>query len=524
MGSLKDDLLQPSAYARPPRRIDFAETHISWVFLVDDEVYKVKRPVSLGFLDFRSPDLRKRACEAEVVLNSRLATGVYRGVVPVRRDARGTHRIDGAGHTVDWAVHMRRLPDDRRADALLGRRELTLDRIDSLAERLASFHRSARCDRETARFGTVSVIAENVRENFAQTRASSERFIAASECREIERAQTDFLREHSNLFEARIQAQKIRDGHGDLRLEHVYFLDTGITILDRIEFNERFRYVDVCADIAFLSMDLAWNGRLDLAERLLARYAREADDYDLYALVDFYEGYRAYVRAKVSAFRALDENAEAPLRAHAEADARRFFLLALSATRRPLLPPMLVCVGGLIGAGKSTMADQVGRALDAPIVDTDRTRKHLMGIAPEEVVGDEAWQGGYAPVVTERVYDEVLRRAGVVLASGRSVVLDASFRSRASRLRARALARSYDVPFLFVECRAAPRIILSRLEQREGTRGVSDARARLFDDFSARFEPIEELKPDEHLPLDTSRPVEENATLLKQHLAAWPRK
>jgi predicted kinase len=239
--------------------------------------------------------------------------------------------------------------------------------------------------------------------------------------------------------------------------------------------------------------------------------------------VDFYESYRAYVRAKVSMFLAADARAEEPLRRRAEVEARRYLLLALSANRPALLPPLLVCVGGIIASGKSTLAQHIALELSAAVVEADRTRKDLLGVAPEAHVDEGAWQGAYSPDFTDRVYDEVFRRAGVVLASGRPVVVDASFRTRHLRQRAHDLAATNKVTMLFIECRLDPEVARERLRRRETMPGVSDARLSLFDDFCARYEPPDELPPAVRLVLDTGRPLEESLTNLREHLATWPR-
>ncbi|MEE8525964.1 MAG: hypothetical protein V3T72_18665 [Thermoanaerobaculia bacterium] len=261
--------------------IELVETHISWVFLGDGEVWKVKKPVDFGFLDFSTSEKRRRACEAEIDLNRRLAPDVYLGVAAVTRDSQGRHRIGGSGEPVDWAVHMKRLPDADRADVRLGAERLDAAQIEQIAAYLAAFHARSRCDRETARYGTVEAIGRNVRENFEQTRDVICAHLSAAEAAEIEAWQNRFLADNASLFAARVAAGRVRDGHGDLRLEHVYLdQEDRPTVVDCVEFNERFRYADVCADVAFLAMDLAWHQRVDLAERLLAAYAREANDFD----------------------------------------------------------------------------------------------------------------------------------------------------------------------------------------------------------------------------------------------------
>lgn len=523
MTNLRDSLLDPRAYSHGVDvDVQLIETHLSWVFLVGADVYKVKKPVNFGFVDFSTLELRRAACEAEVALNARLSPDVYLGVVPIAEEEGAGVRVGGKGRPLEYAVHMRRLPDAERADVLLERGELRASELDQWADRLARFHADARCDEHTTTFGSVASIVGNVEENFAQTRGVLEKRVAPAEAEEIRRYQRTFLETHGALFEARCQAGRVRDGHGDLRLEHVYVGEAGPTIIDCIEFNERFRYADVAADIAFLSMDLRWHARVDLAERLLARYARATNDYDLYALVDFYESYRAFVRGKVSSMLEADSGASVMLRERAATEARRYFRLALAAERAPLLAPRVVAVGGWMAAGKSTVAEQVGRLLAAPILDADRTRKSMLGIEATRFAGENAWKGAYDPGFTQHVYAELFRRAGVVLEAGRSVVLDASFRSPGMRASARALAEKHGTPFLMLECRAPKEVCRQRLASREQGEHVSDGRLQVFDDFIARFEAVTELPAAEHLVLDTTSPVPAIEARLRSVLPAWP--
>ena len=539
--TLRESLARPEAFPPPrPARVDVEETHASWVFLGESDVFKVKKPVNFGFLDYSTLELRKRACAAEVALNGRLAPDVYRGVVAVRRRADGSLALDGGEQTdagvVDWAVHMTRMPDDARADHMLKASRLHVPVIDRIADRIAAFHATATSDERTAACGSVDAVGRNVVENFTQTRGVLTAHVAPAEAREIEEWQLDFLRRNAALFEARAAAGRVRDGHGDLRLEHVYVGASGegagsqgagapgaITILDCIEFNERFRYADVCADIAFLSMDLSWHQRVDLAERLLARYALSAGDYDLYALVDFYESYRAFVRGKVATMLAADEGSTAALRSHAEAEARRYFLLALTAHRRALVGPSLVCVGGLIASGKSTVADAIALEMSAPVVSADRTRKEMLHVDPTVRVHDPAWKGAYDLAFTDTVYAEVLRRAAVVLDSGRPAIVDASFRSAAQREAAMAVARARRIPVRFVECRADADVSRARLLRREKETGVSDGRVAIEADFRARFEPMTELRDEDHLVVETTRELATTLAEVRERVQTWPR-
>lgn len=514
MGTLLEDLCTPET--------SLVETHASWVLLGKDTVRKLKKPVDLGFLNFTTPERRKAACDAEVALNRRLAPRIYRRVVPVTLDARGRHKFGGAGTIVDYAVEMARLADEQRADIMLERGQLSPERLDMLARTLVAFHERMETNERIASFGSPEQILVNVRENFSQTRSTLHEYLDATQARELEARQVGFVETHWELFTRRIVAGKVRDGHGDLRLEHVYFQPEP-TIIDCIEFNERFRYADVCSDIAFLTMDLARLGRVDLSERLLAAYASAADDFDLYRLVDFYEGYRSFVRGKVASLLALDSGAATQTRAAARGLARRHYLLALATGKEALSRPVLVVVGGIIASGKSTVAAKLSDTLSAPIVATDRTRKHWLGVAPATPVAEAQWSGAYSQETSELIYGEVLRRAECVLSSGRSVIVDGTFRSREQRARARRLGRKFGVPFFFVECRASPEASRARLRERAKQPHVSDARVELFDEFARRFEPVEEFYAQEHIIADTSHSLtSETLRELERRLPAWP--
>ncbi len=466
--------------------LELRETHISWVFLTATEAYKIKKPLALGFLDYRTPELRKQACLAEVRLNRRLEPEVYIGVEPLTQPKDGSTggpiELAGPGCIVDWAVHMRRIPDCFRGDVRLEKGQLGGAQVDALASRLVRFHAGCREDAETRSFGTVEKIGFNVRENFEPLRGDLEDHLTLAPARELEHRQLAFLEKHAGLFETRIAAGRVRDGHGDLRLEQLYIDDADrITILDCVEFNDRFRFADVCADLAFLSMDLCFHGRGDLAERLLASYARESGDYDLYRLVDFYASYRATVRAKVALFRGRPPDL---------ISARQYLLLALSATfpRREL--PLLVATCGLPASGKSTLAEGLSAQLGAPVLGSDWTRKWLAGVPPTQSLATAPWTAAYHPDATARVYAELFRRARILLESGRSVILDATFPTQAMRRAARSLAQSVGVPFRLLECQVPLEVCRERLRMRESEPSVSDARSGILDEFRSSFEPL----------------------------------
>lgn len=494
MGDLHADLA---------RDAELIETHISWVFLSKQSVLKVKKPVNLGFLDFSTLEQRRVACDRELELNRRLTHDVYREVVPITRDARGMHRVDGQGQVVDYGVVMRRLSDSGRADQLLATGALGVRHVRCLAEKLASFHSEALRSSTIDSAGDLSTVEFNVRENFEQTREAALRYVSEEQEQAIEQQQLEFIANNGGLFKQRIADGKICDGHGDLRLEHVYFSDDQIDIIDCIEFNDRFRHGDVCADVAFLAMDLTHSGHAALGEDFLAAYARAAGDFDLFALVDFYMAYRATVRAKVASILAGSSDASTTARADADRRARAYYMQAMLSQRPTARNAVVVAVGGLIASGKSTTAERISALLHCPVVDSDRTRKQLLGHSEQHALSDAAFRGAYAPEVTHEVYSELLRRGSIVLASGRPLVLDASFGSPERREAARTLAADFGVPFQFVQCTASREETMRRLEKRAQRPHVSDGRADIYDEFASHWQPPNELPGDEVSTLDT---------------------
>ncbi len=506
------------------RQYELIETHVSWVFLSDAEVFKVKKPVNFGFLDFSDIEKRRAACVAEVDLNRRLSSSVYLGIVPVTREEDGTHTVSGSGTTVDWAVHMRRLPYNDRLDVRLHSGRLSEAELKRVVTRIAEFHERIGPSNSSSVYGGASSIHQNIEENFEQTRELLPRYLNLAGIDQLVSWQREFLSAHHDDFAARCDQGRVREGHGDLRLEHIYVQDNGtMDVLDCIEFNERFRIADVCADIVFLAMDFAKHGRADLAEQVLAGYAETSNDFDMYAFVDFYESYRAFVRGKISAIIADSGHLDVSSLEHVRQDARRHFLLALASERPSVLPSRVVAVGGIIASGKSTVSERIAKEMSAPVVSADRTRKHLANIEEDRAVDAAAFEGMYSAEFTDKTYREVTRRAEVVVRSGRSVVLDASFRPRWSRELAKQMAATCAVPFTFVECQVDEQICLQRLRERSHHRGVSDGRAEIFDDFVKHWEPVTELPTEEHIALDTSVPLEQNMERLRAIIPMWPK-
>ncbi|MFC1833923.1 phosphotransferase, partial [Thermodesulfobacteriota bacterium] len=297
---LIDALSRPEAYPHRPASVQVIQTHASVVFLAGELVYKVKKAVDFGFLDFSTLDKRKHYCRQEVRLNSRFSEGIYLGVVPVFEGERGID-FEGPGYEIDFAVLMKRFPEDRTLINMLAEERVSPEILDRMADRIAHFHSQAPTGPHVTGFGSLEVISHNVKENFDQTESYTERTLPTKTRLAIVALTTDFLMTHGPLFRERMRDGFIRDCHGDLHLEHVLVLDD-IYLFDCIEFNERFRYCDTAADLGFLLMGLDFRGYPAFARRVAQRYSAVSGDAGILDLIRFYMSYRAFIRGKVRSF------------------------------------------------------------------------------------------------------------------------------------------------------------------------------------------------------------------------------
>lgn len=358
LARLIEALSDPAAYPRADavEAVEVRQTHISVVFLAGRHVYKVKKPLATGFLDFSTPERRRHFCEQEVRLNRRLAPSVYLGVVPVTRDGSGV-RVEGRGEIVEWAVKMVRLPDEATLRERLRRGELGPAPLEALALRLADFHARADAGPAVAAWGRYGVVAANARENLDQSASHVGTTLSRSVFARLRDLTDSALAELRPLIEARAGRGVPRDGHGDLRLAHVYLFPDrpppdDLVLIDCIEFNERFRCGDPVADVAFPVMDLARNGRNDLGAAFTDAYVRASGDEEGRALFPFYTAYRAAVRGKVEGMELGEPEVPAAERAEALAEARGHWLLALVALEQPARRPCLVLVEACPGRGR----------------------------------------------------------------------------------------------------------------------------------------------------------------------------
>ncbi len=513
-----EDLLRPEAYPHQPQKIDLVQTHISYVFLADDLVYKIKKPVNFGFLDFTTLEKRHFYCQREVELNRRLAEEIYLGVVSVVRGSQG-YQLEGKGEPVEWAVKMRRMPEEGMMARLLAEGRLNEHHLDLLVKTLVPFYQRAATGPEVNQYGSLETISFNVEENFSQTKDFVGKALSLRRYQHIVSWSRQFMAQKKELFQQRIEQGYIRDGHGDLYSANICFDEPRerVYVFDCIEFNDRFRCGDVAQDLAFLAMDLDFHGFEHWSRYFIERYMDLSGDQGLYALLDFYKCYRAYVRGKIGCFTWASAEVPEEVRKENLKQAQRYFDLAFRyAQGRPLLLVFM----GLSGTGKSTLARKLAQTLLANYYNSDVVRKELLGISPEEHRYEPFGQGIYRPEITEKTYEALAEYAARDLQRGRDVILDATYQN--ARFRALVWEKTASLPVdrLFVWCKAPEEEIRKRLEGRRAKPGeVSDGRWEIYLAQKERFEPPREIPAQELLELDTTLPVEElEALILKKIL------
>jgi aminoglycoside phosphotransferase family enzyme len=318
-------LMRPEAYEEQPGRIELTQTHISFVFLTENFVYKVKKAVNLGFLDFKTLEKRRFFCEKELELNKRLCRGMYLEVVPINRS--NVIKIKGEGETVEYAVKMKRMPQEKMMSNLLEENKVDCKLIEEIAKIIAEFHSKAETNTRISEFGSLAIIETNWKENFEQTREFVGKTISMADFELISERIDHFMKRNVSFFERRIEEGRVRDCHGDIHSGNIFVADR-IYIFDAIEFNERFRYSDVASDIAFLAMDLDFKDRADLSSFFVETYVKYSGDQELTKLLPFYKCYRAYVRGKVVSFKLKDSSLGSEEKRAAMKEAKAYFKLA----------------------------------------------------------------------------------------------------------------------------------------------------------------------------------------------------
>jgi len=503
-------LMQPSIYPEPTVTVRHLQTHISHLFLTDRYVYKLKKEVDFGFLDFTTLEKRRHFCHEELRLNRRLAPDIYLAVIELRDDGSGGVSFGGDGTVLDYAVKMRRLPEERMLFRLLDEGLVSKEEIQQIARVVAAFHAVADTDQRISSFGSLTTIRYNWLENLRQTLPYCGVTLSTADHRLIGDWALAILDASADQFEQRVTEGFIRECDGDLHSENIC-LDGQVHIFDCIEFNEQFRFSDTAADVAFLAMDLENHGRRDLAEWFVAAYCQESGDTGLLSVLPLYLVNRAFIRGKVESFRLDDPLLSPEEKQDAKGRAARFFRLARGYILRRRSPQRLLLTCGLTGCGKSVFAVELAFQLGIDYLQADYERKRLAGI--------QATQRGaaiYTDTWNQATYERLAILAAEKLAAGCSVVVDATFRRRADRERFIRLAAEAGVPLSIFELSCPAAVVHQRLSSREQSGdAVSDGTWQIYQQQAAAFErPVE---AEGHLlAIDAGQPV---TAMVEQALA-----
>ncbi len=556
----------PAFYPDTADRIEELETHISKIFLVGDYVYKIKKPFDLGFLDFTTLENREHFCKQEILLNRRLSCNVYIDVVPITFE-NGQYTLGGNGEPVEYAVKMRRLCDDSSMINMLRAKKIKSADLEALSCQLASFYsNTSKCEQMNC-IEVWESVKNNWDENFIQTEVfikeiidraahdinnfnttpkmqifdsnsypienSANKILDSRLFQVIKSAVNSFVFRKQPLFDNRVKDGKIRDCHGDLRTDHIYFVSKSflsnsvnvnsscnsnktdfasdhcasnykeIQIIDCIEFNERFRLQDIASDLAFLVMDMDYHGFSDEASLFLDYYVKYADDPGVFILLDFYKCYRAMVRCKVNCFRLNSDDLDKQIRDNIIQTARRYLELAYTYALK-FARPKLFILCGMQASGKSTIAKELADFMGIELLSSDIIRKELFKIDPIDSSVSQFEQGIYSKSITNLTYGRMFLQAQEILESGSSVILDATFAKSHFRDEAKILAQNRNIEILFVECYANESVVKKRLIQRENNPSISDARIIHFDHFKSEIDSFDELEEKTHIRVDTS--------------------
>ncbi len=495
---MKAGLLQPLAYPGQVQRVDLAETHISWVFLAGEYAYKFKKPLDLGFLDFRDPARRLHYCREELRLNTRLAPQIY-------LDLAGAVATPAGWRVVPWrdgaepAVRMRRFPDEARLDRLLAAGRLAEDAFEPFARSLAEFQQGLPPAPADGNMGKAAAVTRPAHANFAALSPEGLGAQARSELERLEdwtRAQAETL---GPAFAARLAAGFVREGHGDMHLGNLVMLDGRIVAFDGIEFDPALRWIDVQSEVAFLLMDLESRERSALGWRFYNAWLQASGDYDGLGVLRWYLVYRHLVRAKIDGIRRSQAGlAEAEAGQLAERQACHIGLAARHAAPQA---PRLLLMYGYSGSGKSRLAQRLAPCLPAVVVRSDLERKRLHGLDPRQSAAAAVGIGLYDAAASEQTYARLADVARATLDAGWSIIVDAAFLDRERRETFLQLGLDAGARPALLHCEAPPGVLRERVAQRRGD--PSDAGTAVLEAQLARHDTPGPLETRYRIPVDT---------------------
>ncbi|MDR3367980.1 AAA family ATPase [Rhodoferax sp.] len=481
-------LMQPQRHAPGVQQVELLQTHISWVLLAGDVVYKIKKPVKLPFLDFSTLSLRHQFCLDELRLNRRFAPDIYLDVVALYNTP-DNPQWEGSGPPIEYAVKMRRFDEVGRLDRVSARHELLPSHLSDLADTVLRFHEGAAVAPPDSGFASPEKILAQAQDNFDELLQLLPQPDVTARLKALQTWSDAQFSQLEPLMAARKQAGWVRECHGDLHLANMVLIDGRVRLFDCIEFNDDLRWIDVASDIAFAYVDLLAHGQSGLANWLVNEVLSRNGDYAQAPLLRFYAVYRALVRAKVAAIRLQQTHTD-------DREAMADIALAQAlVTKHPL---RLLITHGLSGCGKTYVTDRLLQSDAQPPtlrLRADVERKHLFGLADQQRSGSAMNAGIYTPAAHSLTYGYLREQAHLLLHSGWSVVVDATFLKRADRDVFRALAAELGAGFVIL----APQASNDQLRQRITARHAlgTDASEATLEVLEHQLRELEPLGADE---------------------------
>jgi aminoglycoside phosphotransferase family enzyme/predicted kinase len=508
-GRLLAFLRDPASYEPRPARVELVETHISYVALAGAHVYKVARSVKFPFADFSTLEQRRVHAYRALELNPRLCPDVYLDVLPIIEHEGRLAFAEASQPTAQvaaYALRMRRLPEEGFLDWRLRAGGVTRAEWDRLVATLAAFYREQPIREAISRDARPEVLRAEVFENLDLLAQQGGAIVSPGAAVALRHYNRRYFEWGSPVLEQRVAQGWIRDGHGDLRPEHVHLSEDRVRFFDCVEFNDRLRHLDVAADFAFLTMELDCVGRAAESRRLCAAFADALDDSGQSRVMDFYKCYRACVRGKVALLAMSDPHAAPSVAESKRRAARDYYRLGLRYAVAGS-QPMLLAVMGRVATGKTTLADALAQHLGWEAYHSDALRKQLAGLPISERPPEPVRRRLYRPAMTERTYGHMLHLAEQRLRAGDSVILDATFADRRRRAGLRRCAQAGGAHSCLVELHAPDELILRRLGERQRDAGaVSDARQEDFAKLKHAYQSPLETPADELIRLSAEKP------------------
>ena len=499
--SVIDSLMSPTAFSHPVSATELIETHISWVILTDDYVYKIKKPIVLDFLDFHDLEQRKFYCEEEIRLNQPWAPDIYLDVVPITI-VDDQPRLGGDGTAIEYAVRMRRFDDGLRLDTQLERGLLSVADMKELGRNIADRHTAAPLVDANQRDRMVALTKSFIWDNFN----ALDGFIASTELENLRKWTEAEVQTLEPVLWQRFDDGYVRDCHGDLHLANLVRLPDGITTFDCIEFNADLRHLDVFCDIAFLIMDLVARERHDLASHFLNRYLERTGDYAGVRLLSLYFVYRCLVRAKVAVILSKERDSEDARERDLE-EAHRY--CAMASRQVAQRTPVLIVMSGLSGSGKTWVSGQLMSAMPAIRIRSDLERKRIFGLRENESSASDIAAGIYTDEANQLVYQRLFDTARLILEAGHNVILDAAFLDTADRAAAISIARNAATPCVLLQVTAMMDVMRDRIQRRllQGTE-ASEAGLTVLEHQLTIAEPLTKEEQEIAISCDNSGEID----------------